>query len=223
MRLALTAVAAVAACIATPAGATIIIGTGAGTVQPDENVLFTNNPADGLSILGITNDTNSLVLLSGGEALHGNGGQARLQAVSGGIDTTFTYGGTAGQLVGFDLNDATLGFKSAEFKIFGGTATQLTVTAFDTTGTSFSSTVSLPPSGFVYLNTADNQVIDRFSFSANGSVGDVRQIRIGGIATIGGGGGVDAVPEPATWAMMIMGFGGAGAMLRRRRTAGAHA
>ncbi|WP_293682310.1 PEPxxWA-CTERM sorting domain-containing protein [uncultured Phenylobacterium sp.] len=27
------------------------------------------------------------------------------------------------------------------------------------------------------------------------------------------------VPEPATWAMMIMGFGGVGAMIRRRRTA----
>lgn len=30
-----------------------------------------------------------------------------------------------------------------------------------------------------------------------------------------------AVPEPATWAMMISGFAGAGAMLRRRRTASA--
>lgn len=29
--------------------------------------------------------------------------------------------------------------------------------------------------------------------------------------------GVLAVPEPATWAMMIMGFGAAGAMIRRRR------
>ena len=26
------------------------------------------------------------------------------------------------------------------------------------------------------------------------------------------------VPEPTTWALMIMGFGTAGAMLRRRRT-----
>lgn len=29
-----------------------------------------------------------------------------------------------------------------------------------------------------------------------------------------------AVPEPATWALMILGFGGAGAMLRRRRLVG---
>jgi len=28
---------------------------------------------------------------------------------------------------------------------------------------------------------------------------------------------ISAVPEPATWAMMLMGFGGLGAMLRRRR------
>jgi len=34
-----------------------------------------------------------------------------------------------------------------------------------------------------------------------------------------GGGGGNEVPEPATWAMMIMGFGGVGSMMRRRRTA----
>lgn len=35
---------------------------------------------------------------------------------------------------------------------------------------------------------------------------------------------VSAVPEPATWAMMIAGFGGVGAMIRRRRSvAGAYA
>jgi hypothetical protein len=40
-----------------------------------------------------------------------------------------------------------------------------------------------------------------------------------------GGGNFDAitgvVPEPGAWALMILGFGGAGAMLRRRRTRGA--
>jgi len=33
------------------------------------------------------------------------------------------------------------------------------------------------------------------------------------------GGNVAAIPEPGTWALMIMGFGGAGAMIRRRKTA----
>lgn len=32
-----------------------------------------------------------------------------------------------------------------------------------------------------------------------------------------GGGGGNEIPEPATWALMIMGFGGVGAMIRRRR------
>ena len=30
-------------------------------------------------------------------------------------------------------------------------------------------------------------------------------------------GAIAAIPEPATWAMMILGFGAAGAVLRRRR------
>jgi hypothetical protein len=35
----------------------------------------------------------------------------------------------------------------------------------------------------------------------------------------GGGGGNGGIPEPATWSLMILGFGAAGAMLRRRRLA----
>jgi len=35
----------------------------------------------------------------------------------------------------------------------------------------------------------------------------------------GGGGGGNVIPEPGTWLLMILGFGGAGAMLRRRRSA----
>jgi hypothetical protein len=36
---------------------------------------------------------------------------------------------------------------------------------------------------------------------------------------LGGGAPVGGVPEPATWAMMLVGFGAAGAALRRRRIA----
>ncbi|MBI1197704.1 MAG: choice-of-anchor A family protein [Phenylobacterium sp.] len=41
--------------------------------------------------------------------------------------------------------------------------------------------------------------------------GEVHMSNLGGTYTVPG------VPEPATWALMILGFGGAGAMLRRRR------
>lgn len=41
---------------------------------------------------------------------------------------------------------------------------------------------------------------------------------VGTFASDAGGIGAE-VPEPATWAMMIMGFGGIGAMIRRRRNA----
>ena len=45
----------------------------------------------------------------------------------------------------------------------------------------------------------------------------------GGVTGAIGGGTLIAVPEPATWAMMIMGFGGVGALIRRRRTMAATA
>ena len=59
-----------------------------------------------------------------------------------------------------------------------------------------------------------------FAFVGTGNVETIRLT-----ATNGGNAGVffdnisvsTAVPEPATWAMMIMGFGVAGALLRRRR------
>jgi hypothetical protein len=44
---------------------------------------------------------------------------------------------------------------------------------------------------------------------------------------VNAGGGSDkvkggtAVPEPSTWALMLLGFGGAGALIRRRRYAAA--
>ncbi len=44
-----------------------------------------------------------------------------------------------------------------------------------------------------------------------------------GDGVIGNGVGGGAVPEPASWALMIMGFGGMGAVMRRRRMAAAAA
>jgi hypothetical protein len=213
-----SAVSVFALLMAAPACATVVIGTGAGTIQPDENLLFNNNPANGTTVSGITNQTDTLLSITGGEVLAGNGGQARLQAADGLIDTTFAYNGLTGQRLGFDFIDPALAFTQTEFRIFvgGGTATQATLTFLDTAGQQFQQTFVIPSNGFFNAQAIGGQQINYFSIATNGSFQDVRQIRIGGVSDmLNPPAGV--VPEPETWALMILGFGGIGAVLRHRR------
>jgi hypothetical protein len=219
----ITAASAIALVSATSAGATIVIGAGPGTLQPPENVLFTNNPAPGTTITGVTNQTNSGVTIRGGEVLVGNGGQARVEASDGLISSMASaFGGLPASQLSFDLTDPNLGFTSTEFRIFvgSGTATSATLTFLDTQGESFTNTFDILPNGFFNARAIDGQVIDRFSFTTNGTFEDVRQVRVGGVAAVPNVPGA-VVPEPATWGLMILGFGGTGAMLRqaRRRSA----
>jgi hypothetical protein len=96
------------------------------------------------------------------------------------------------------------------------------------------------PSGvtsFFYSVKAANQVIlfgsttPLTSFLAantlitnnQGGLQDISHVSVYGSCPTGDCGGpsitpLGVVPEPATWAMMITGFGGVGAMIRRRRT-----
>ena len=63
------------------------------------------------------------------------------------------------------------------------------------------------------ITAFDDQLITSVKFFATGGiVDDVRQVRIDGIESIA------AVPEPSTWAMMILGFAGVGFISYRRKS-----
>ena len=110
---------------------------------------------------------------------------------------------------------------SFSLDVAGATPTVLTI--FDKNGaTLFSTNVTLTggystdPGAYVRYGATSNNGIGGFSFTGNAAGNtsiDNLEARDG--ATTGG------VPEPATWAMMILGFGGVGAMVRRRRGVGA--
>jgi hypothetical protein len=73
--------------------------------------------------------------------------------------------------------------------------------------------------GFYRLDLASDAQLDTI-LAAFGSQSGARlyfTTACSGDCNGGGGGSGEPVPEPATWAMMIFGFGGVGAMLRRRR------
>jgi len=85
----------------------------------------------------------------------------------------------------------------------GGASQTFTVVADDNNDTTFH------PQTFSFLGTGLDSV--KFTVVATGP--DNTDALLDNVSVSG-----IAVPEPATWAMMLVGFGGLGAMLRRRRT-----
>jgi hypothetical protein len=75
------------------------------------------------------------------------------------------------------------------------------------------------PQQNTYLQTASNSVNARITYDHGATW--TTDTRNGLALVLEGEPGLPAaaVPEPSSWALMILGFGGAGAMIRRRRTA----
>jgi hypothetical protein len=197
--------AAALALSAGAASADIQIFAGSVPQNPDENVLL-NTGMTGTTVIGTTNQTNSSVTITGTEALsEPSNGQARIEAVDG----AFTN-------LGIRLSNSALTFVRAEFNINAATAGTVTISGLDNMNEAFSQNFSLGANGQNFFNLVgiNGQSIRNLSIVSTAPITDVRQIRLGGVAGVAG-----AVPEPATWAMMILGFGmvGAGLRLRRRR------
>jgi hypothetical protein len=205
--------------VAAPAAADIIQATPSdqngttvhndGTADTGATVLGELGQGSGIDVIftGATTDSSDLMLSSGQ-------GQA---TVTGALDT-----GTSNPTDTFDItafnvaleNDA--GFNWIELSLVG-TGT-VSFSLLDGNGTTFTSDAA---GDFIFdltngqnkfaFQAINGQTIAGLSFDvANGGVSSVSQIRIAQAAAT-------AVPEPATWGMMLVGFGAIGFAMRRKR------
>jgi hypothetical protein len=93
----------------------------------------------------------------------------------------------------------------------GGYSMAVSVNGGSTIGVDYFVVNQMAPPQKYNITTTDGSLIDNLDFTFNPGVDGTKQFRL----TAGQGTG--AVPEPATWAMMLMGFFGLGALVRRQK------
>lgn len=197
-----SAAGALALAAASPAAATIVIdGAPPYPPNPDEKVLLGGGALDP-NVTGLTDQTNTLINFTGSENLLAKNGQ-RIEAADGGL--TF---------LDIGADDPSVGFSAFEFKLDAAADGTVDLTFYDQDDTPFSQTFDLDKNGANFFNatTLDGQLIKRVTFTSTSDVSKVGQIRVS-VADLAGG----VIPEPATWAMMLAGFFGSGALIRSRQ------
>lgn len=222
MKILLKVSAAALALAAAPALADIVV-VDASSIQ-GSNVLFNDNNGieTGATVTGRLNDSASTrvsFMGNGGTTLRAGGGQAE---ITGALNTGTRPPNDTLDFSGFTLTRENGGlFNNVELNLVGGAATAVTFQLIDNMGTAF----NFSGADFALRGTGNGE--NRFGFQAisgqlirsltfttvGGGIQSVRQVRLDAVA---GPGGVNAIPEPATWAMMIGGFGMIGAASRRR-------
>lgn len=202
LKLALAA-SGLALAIAAPAWATITIySTPPFPPNPPENVLL-NQDSSGNTVFGATNQSGTIVVFTGNETLTDPpNGQARIEAVDGSFD-----------FLTIALQDPTLGMTAIEFNLDALADGPATLTFFDQFGTPFAGVFTLDNNGqnFFTAVASNGEFIKTVQINSQVGLADIAQVRLGT--------GVIPIPEPGTWAMMIIGFFGMGAALRSRRRA----
>jgi hypothetical protein len=191
--------------IAVPARADIIFYfNDPGALQPDENLLF-NDPSlimTGLTVEGITNGSGTRFDITGQETLVADGGQARVMTNDEGFKWLFIEPNVAGTL--YSEFEANLVLYSPPGPPPSGTVTVTVTNNFGSTETD-SYTIGTGQNYFSLL-AVDPLLIRSILFTSNTDLGDIRQIRVGGIQT-----SVEdlpppspTVPEPSTVALFSM-------------------
>jgi hypothetical protein len=195
---------------ASPASA-VIIRVDPSSIQ-GANVLFNSGTQTSTTVFGNTNLGNNTLAftgatLGGGNVISANGGQARVEgapAPTGNPSDTLLLTNLQ-----FALTDQAT-FNNLGLNLFGGTATSVTFNIIDNEGQLFTFSN-------LALGTGENrfgfqgiqgETIRNVSLTLNGGgIADVRQIRLDAVS---------AIPEPTTWAMMLVGFGAVGYSMRKR-------
>ena len=182
--------------VASPAAAAQFF-VGAGPVQPSSNVLF-NGATTGDPLFGTLNNSPGLVTFtstSDVDLTAQASGQARITGATDGNLQQLTFSsadGFAFSAVEFNLNALANGTANLIFEGADGISTMQQI--FSAGSNFFAATGSFTS----------------VSISSDVQLGDVRQVRITAGPLTG------AVPEPGTWAMMLLGFGAVGYSMRRK-------
>ena len=100
-------------------------------------------------------------------------------------------------------------FERAEFNLFNGAANPLSVTIMTNTGSSETFDIANANGANRFGVTAGaGEALSSVTFTSAVGFDSLRQLRIGGVSTPG------AIPEPATWLMLLVGFGLLGGVMR---------
>jgi hypothetical protein len=200
----LSAILGVTTLVAAPAAAATQVCAGGGCqANPDSNVLFVDN-SQGTSIQATLNNNPALVTFESSESLVTQAnGQATLFASDGVLNSSITIFSTTNLINALELNLDALTDGTAIFTFFGGSNDLLGTTT---------QALSVGENGSNFFNTFGGD-FGRITVSlANGAtLQSVNQVRITAGSQL-----TSAVPEPTTWAMMLVGFGAVGYSMRKR-------
>lgn len=182
--------------VATPAHATITM------VSPSSdnpgNVLCNQGGVTGTSVDCFIDSTAiRFTTIGGTTVLEAAGGQAEVERQDG-LDLT--------DIVWFAPNNETFGY--AEFRLFGGSG-EAAFEVIDNEGQIFNFLADITGPGRYAFLGVDGESIAKVTVTAEDGFSAFRQVRLGDASL--------AVPEPATWGLMILGIGFAGAAMRRRQ------
>lgn len=186
-----------------PASAAVTICLGGGcSAQPSSNVLL-NTGDTGTSVQGTLNNAPGTVTLTSTESLSlPANGAARVRATDGTLNNPLTFSFDDGLISALEFNINALTNGDVFFTFAGGDSDGQVTTLYD-----------LGSNGQNFFNAFNGTFKSvTMTFTNGATVQDVRQFRMNAATPMA------AVPEPATWAMMLFGFGAIGFGMRRRRS-----